>query len=85
MGMLDGKEKVLCFLVLVSSFFSAGLLSFLFHHGLGSPFNCSEEEIDISPLGRNILSLEDKGKMPILSGPFDAFFPIFLRAPEIYC
>jgi hypothetical protein len=31
------------------------------------------------------LSLEDKGKMPILSGPFDAFFPIFLRAPEIYC
>lgn len=83
--MLDGKEKVLCFLVLVSSFFSAGLLSFLFHHGLGSPFNCSEEEIDISPLGRNILSLEDKGKMPILSGPFDAFFPIFLRAPEIYC
>lgn len=79
------RKKILCSLVLVSSFFPAGLLSFLLHHGLGSPFSCSEEEIDISPLDRNILSLEDKGKMPTLSGPLDAFFPICLRAPEIDC
>lgn len=69
----------------MSSFFPAGLLSILLHHGLGSPFSCSDEEIDISPFDRNILSLEDKGKMPSLSDPFDAFFPTFLRAPEIDC
>lgn len=80
--MLDGKENILCFLV--SSFLSAWLLSFLLHHGLGSPFSHSEEEIDISPLDRSILSLEDKGKMPSLPGPFDDLFPICLRAPEIW-
>lgn len=79
--MLDGQESILCFLV--SSFFPAWLLSFLLHHGLGSPFSHFEEEIDNSPLDRSILSLEDKGKMPSLSGSFDDFFPICLRAPEI--
>lgn len=64
--------------------YPAWLLSFLLHHGLGSLFHHSEEEIDISPLDRSILSLEDKGKLPSLSGPFDDFFQICLRAPEIW-
>lgn len=63
--------------------YPAWLLSFLLCHGLGSLFHHSEEEIDISPLDRSILSLEDKGKLPSLSGPFDDFSQIYLRAPEI--